>query len=343
MDPNIVAEMESRYAGHLGQKSCDPVTKTLPIQQLLIHANNAEKKVHNNRNLISARKNKILSVIPSFDTAATTVAAAYGQVVPALAYVAENTTQNNTPLPEFTWVNVRCLGCNIQYHMYKTKGKIICTEVVRPKISEYVLNNLAILCSTTRKPHHLREECGKRAKNGQLYNPNFSLMGDHQNKAFSKSLVTNSDSAKGFKKYVKKDKLAKEEDKYDDDANITCFPNIAVLNADIGASPPAPVKLDGNLAHIKFIVGRKNTKGAPLTDIWSLIDSGAGATIGFINYFEGVVMLNPYDLVRIFTFCGGEYSSILMHGIVSTDTEGVTTTEFPTEFQICTPYMCRDG
>ena len=78
-------------------------------------------------------------------------------------------------------------------------------------------------------------------------------------------------------------KIAKEEDKYDDDVNITCFPNIAVLNSNVGASPPLPVKLDGNLVHIKFLVGRKNTKGVPLTAFWSLIDSGAGANIGFLN------------------------------------------------------------
>ena len=115
-------------------------------------------------------------------------------------------------------------------------------------------------------------------------------------------------------------KIAKEEDKYDDDVNITCFPNIAVLNSNVGASPPLPVKLDGNLVHIKFLVGRKNTKGVPLTSLWSLIGSGAGATIFFLNYFEVVVMLNLDALVKIFTSSGGEYSSIFMHGIVSTDT-----------------------
>ena len=38
-------------------------------------------------------------------------------------------------------------------------------------------------------------------------------------------------------------------------------------------------------------------------------------------------MLNPNDLVKIFTSSGGEYSSIFMYGIVSTNTEGITTTE----------------
>ena len=119
--------------------------------------------------------------------------------------------------------------------------------------------------------------------------------------------------------------MAKEEDKSDDDETITCFSSIVVLNADVGASLPLPIKLDRNLAHIKFLVGRKNTKGVPLTALWFLIDSGAGATTGFPNNFEGVAMLNPDALVRIFTSCGGEYSSILMHGILPTDTEGVTT------------------
>ena len=94
-------------------------------------------------------------------------------------------------------------------------------------------------------------------------------MVDLQKKAFSKALVTNSDSAKEFNKYVKKAKLAKEEDKSDDDTNITCFPGIVVLNANVSASPPLPVKIDGDFYHIKFLVGRKNTKGVPLNAILS--------------------------------------------------------------------------
>ena len=86
--------------------------------------------------------------------------------------------------------------------------------------------------------------------------------------------------------------MAKEEDKYDDDANITCFPSISVLNADVGASPLLPVNIDSNLAHIKFIIGSKNTKVVPITALWYLIDSGAGAIIGFLDCFEGIIILN---------------------------------------------------
>ena len=204
MDPDIVTEMESSYVGHLGQQARDPVTQTLAIQQLSIHTTNNEKKVNNTRNLIATREKKIPSVIPGLAASAATVAISYGQVVPALASVSEKTIQNNTPLPELTWVHGRCIGCNIQLHRYKTKGKITCTEVGCPNVSDYVLNNLATLRSTTRKPHHLREEGGKRAKNGQFSKPEFSLMGDRQKKDFSKALVTNSDSAKEFKQYVKK-------------------------------------------------------------------------------------------------------------------------------------------
>ena len=76
--------------------------------------------------------------------------------------------------------------------------------------------------------------------------------------------------------------MAKEENKYDDDAKITCFPSIAFLNANVGAYPPLPVNLDGNLAHIKFFVGSKNTKVVPLTALWYLIDSEAGDIILFL-------------------------------------------------------------
>ena len=156
--------------------------------------------------------------------------------------------------------------------MNKTKGKTTCDEFGRPNVSKYVMKKLATLSSTTRKPRHLRKEGGKKANNGQLSNPDFSLMGDFQKKAFDKALVTNSDSANEFKQYVKTAKLAKEEDNPIDDANITCSPSIAVLNADVGAYHSFPVNIDGNLARIKFIVGGKNTKGVPLTDLWYLID-----------------------------------------------------------------------
>ena len=169
----------------------------------MIHTANSEKKVNKTINFISARTTNILSIIPGFNAAATTVAAADGQVVPDLASFAENNIQNKTPLPEFTWIHGRFLGFNIQSHMYKAKGNITCTEVRRPNVSDYVLKNLATLCSTMRKPRHLREEGVKRANNGQFSKPDFSLTGDHQKKAFAKALVTNSDSAKEFKEYVK--------------------------------------------------------------------------------------------------------------------------------------------
>ena len=167
--------------------------------------------------------------------------------------------------------------------MYNTKGNITCTGVGSPNDSEYVLKNLATLRSTKRKPRHLREEGGKRAKNGQFSKPGFSLMGDHQKKDVDKALVTNSESAKEFKQYVKNSKMAKEEDKSDNDLNITCFPTIAIINAGVGASLPLPVKLDGNFTYIKFLVDGGNSKGVPLNALWSLIDSGLGATIGFLN------------------------------------------------------------
>ena len=115
-----------------------------------------KKKVNNTRNLIYDRTTNILSIIPGFAAAAATVAAADGNVVPALVSVAEKTIQNNTPLPEFTWVHGRCLGCNSQYHMYKTNGKINCTEVGRSNVSDYVVKNLETLHSTTSKPCHTR-------------------------------------------------------------------------------------------------------------------------------------------------------------------------------------------
>ena len=79
-----------------------------------------------------------------------------------------------------------------------------------------------------------------------------------------------------------------------------------------------------------------------MTVLIALIDSGAGATIGWLQYWEAVVLINPSILVKIFTCKDGTYSPITMQGIVD-DASGNNKTDLPVAFQIQTRYHCRDG
>ena len=78
------------------------------------------------------------------------------------------------------------------------------------------------------------------------------------------------------------------------------------------------------------------------TMLMVLIDTGAGAMIGWLPYFEAVILLNPGILVQIYTCVGGKYSPITMHRIVDA-AKGVTTTDLSVAFQIRTRYRCYDG
>ena len=107
--------------------------------------------------------------------------------------------------------------------------------------------------------------------------------------------------------------------------------------------PPIPVKLDGDLPHIMVNMGDTEDDNL-ITPVEALVDTGAGATIGNLRYFEGLILQNPSILVEVFTARGGKYSPITMHGIVDPNAEGgVHTTELPIAFRIKTVYKLRNG
>jgi hypothetical protein len=162
-------------------------------------------------------------------------------------------------------------------------------------------------------------------------------MGKGQKEKFAKALVAKSAD---FNDYIK---TAKKEDDTPDEKpppDVTVLPSIAVLNSCAGSAPPLPVKIDGHLAHIGLRAGGLN--GGPITVLVALADTGAGATIGSLPFFEAAVLINPDILVQIFTCLNGEYTPITMHGVVDTAV-GATSTDLPVAFQIRTDYKCRDG
>ena len=70
-----------------------------------------------------------------------------------------------------------------------------------------------------------------------------------------------------------------------------------------------------------------------VTVLVALIDSGAGATIGWLPFWEAVVLINPSILVKIFIYKDGQYSPITMQGIID-NASGNNKTDLPVAFQI---------
>ena len=65
--------------------------------------------------------------------------------------------------------------------------------------------------------------------------------------------------------------------------------------------------MDSNLPHICLAVGGEELDNE-LIMVRALMDTGAGATIGWLPYFEALVYRNPSILVKIYTSKGGAYS-----------------------------------
>ena len=97
------------------------------------------------------------------------------------------------------------------------------------------------------------------------------------------------------------------------------------------------------LPHIQFQLGRRTTDGVAVPAIWTCIDSGDGANVGYLACFEALVVSYPEVLEKIYTTSDGSYSPITMSGIVSDDTTGVTSTQMPVAFELRTPYRTIDG
>ena len=64
MELAVKAEMESSYSDHTISCPCDAVTKIRAIQQSLIKATAAEKKVLNTRNLVAEGRMQVMMGLP---------------------------------------------------------------------------------------------------------------------------------------------------------------------------------------------------------------------------------------------------------------------------------------
>jgi hypothetical protein len=163
-------------------------------------------------------------------------------------------------------------------------------------------------------------------------------MGKAAKHHFAEALMADADHAADFNAYIGKIKEEAEEDtpkpvvKKASNGNVTVLPTIAVFNGHIGGPPPLPVKLDGALPHCGLNAGGEKADN-PKTMLVALTDSGAGTTIGWLPYWEAVVLVHPSILVKIFTCKDGKYSPITMQGIVG-DASGNNKIDLPVAFQI---------
>lgn len=331
MDSDIRTEMESTYSAHLGIRARDPLTQTKAVQSLLVAATKAEKKVLATRTLISKQHNKVMTAtVPGY----TAIPISGDAAVPGMASVAERTIGSNTPIPPFEWKAPMCVCCGSLDHKYtKLKSKdVICPNAGRPGAKENVEKNYAKLR-------------GDAANRRNARKPKWGSMNDAAKRNFAKTLLANDDMKESFNAFIAKAKEdASDEEKpvaKKKNRNVTVLPSIAVFNGRVGGPPILPVTLDGNLPHCGIESGGDDTDNL-VTVLVALIDSGAGATIGWLQYWEAVVLINPSILVQIFTCKDGAYSPITMQGIVD-NKSGTNQTELPVAFQIRTRYHCRDG
>ena len=140
-------------------------------------------------------------------------------------------------------------------------------------------------------------------------------MNDAAKRNFAKTLLANDDMKDSFNAFI-----AKAREDADDkekpaakkkNHNVTVLPSSAVFNDRAGGPPLLPVTLDGNLPHCGVKAGGDDDDNL-LTILIALMDSGASATIGWLQYWKAVVLINPSILVQIFTCKDRSYSPITM-------------------------------
>ena len=135
MDPDVKAEMESTYTGHITTRARNPFTQTRVIQALLVAASAAERKLINKRNLISSKTTALLvATVPGYTAPVTGVA------TPALKSVAERTIQSNTPTPPFKWQWGVCVACGSEVHLYTKTRAIQALLVAASGAEQKVIN-----------------------------------------------------------------------------------------------------------------------------------------------------------------------------------------------------------
>ena len=107
---------------------------------------------------------------------------------------------------------------------------------------------------------------------------------------------------------------------HDDDNNAFLYPCIPVLQHGVDGHQPLPVPIDGDLPH--FVINIGHSTSALNLSLTPCVDTGAGANVGYIGYFDGILFQHLECVEQIFCVNEEEYSYIRMTVIVSEDTTG---------------------
>jgi hypothetical protein len=113
-----------------------------------------------------------------------------------------------------------------------------------------------------------------------------------------------------------------------------------ILQSPVSSHEALPVPIDGNLPHIQIPLGEL---GGINPGVSACIDTGAGANVGYLPFFESLCALHPEVIDQIYCSKTGQYAPIKMTGIVSADIEGVTSTDLPLAVRLKTPFVDRKG
>ena len=122
--------------------------------------------------------------------------------------------------------------------------------------------------------------------------------------------------------------------------NMLNYTVLPVLNVRHDGRKPLLVKLDGLLPHFKIGLARSDDRACLLD---GCLDSGAGANVGYIDFFAGFLACNPQCVDKIYTSQGTRFAPIKMSGIVTDDNAGVTTTDLPIAVRLRTDYRHHNG
>ena len=230
----------------------------------------------------------------------------------------------------------------------------MCPNSKNPGAEKHAEKNLVKLrayLSSRNGPNPSRSAAGN--KRGP-FKPQWGRMAEKVKRSFTRNLLANTEFCDDFNDHM--EARRNEEDKEGEagtDSNkgkkktkpngqVNVLPTIPIMNLAPSQPPPLPVLLDGKLPHITLAVGGREQDNEN-TELRALVDSGAGATIGCLHFFEAACLINPMMLEGVYSCKQGEWSPITMHGIVDEAKEGVTTTVLPVAFKIRTLYYTEDG
>ena len=265
--------------------------------------------------------------------------------------------------PPFVWNHLKCLGCGSEDHPWsRTRNGtrvILCPKKDVPGVHDTYMKNLPLLRDMlrTRKRTYgdLRGGAPGRGFGGRSPNRERTFRGfsnlsgadrDDLVNTLSSNAAFRDDMSKRFR--AANDGAGPPTGRDQNGANTNQGHDIPwasfmikVFIANDMRIPRLPAPIDGDLAHSSFLVGNPNGTNR-FIGLRCCLDTGAGINVAQLEFMSKIALLNPECVSKIYTCKNAhgynEYTPINLSGIVSEDTEGLTTTELPVVFELYTAY-----